>query len=350
MPVRNKFTGVMAKFHPILAALAEEDNLLKNTSAHGDFQFVFGPAPSRRLGLSLGVDLLASNKSAALKKTCTMDCLYCEVGRTTEKTTRRFTRDPAQDILAEIKAYLETSSRSLDYITLAGAGEPTLNMEMGQVIRGIKEICEVKVAVLTNGSLLFMDDVQHDLSLADLVLPSLDAARPETFKRLCRPHEDLDLDAHIINLVNFNKTFDGELHLEILFARGINDSQEDLDALKKAVDEIAPDRVQINTVYRPPAYASAQPVPAEDLMEIANFFGPRAEVVAAFSKTGSGIKPGALESEIVNLIGRRPCSKEDLSRVLDLSIEDTGRILSDLERSGLITRETHADNVFFRQV
>lgn len=325
-------------------------NTIKNTGTRLAQRFVFGPAPSRRLGLSLGLDLLAEKDDSAPVKTCTMDCIYCEVGPTRKTSMVRFDRGMAGDLLEELASYLESSSQPLDFITLAGSGEPTLNREIGTIIKGIKDITPVKVAVLTNGSLLFKEEVRRDLGLADLVLPSLDAGLKVSFERICRPDKQLDFDRIIEGLAQFKKEFQGEVDLEILFAKGINDSPEELEALKNAAAKISPDKIHLNTVYRPPVVASTRPLDKAELESIAEFFGPGAEVVAVFEKTGSGSAADDTVEEILNLIGRRPCSQEDLASVLALPIDDMGNILDDLVNSGAITTEVHAENIFFRRI
>jgi len=318
-------------------------DLVKNNVNKRGFRYIFGPAPSRRLGVSLGLDLVPP-------KTCTLDCLYCEVGRTTVKTVERFDHAMAGDLLEELERYLNSSCPELDYITLAGSGEPTLNKEIGRIIQGIKEMTPVKVAVLTNGSLLDRKEVRSDLARADLVIPSLDAARVETFRQLNRPHQALDLGKIINGLIEFRREFQGRFWLEILLVKGFNNQEEELAALKEAAVRIRPDRMQVNTVFRPPAEAVAQPISREELERVTQFFGPAAEAVNEFQKTPLKIERAEAENEILNLVGRRPCSAEDLSLVLALPSSQVWDILTELLDSGAILQEKHADHIFFRRV
>ncbi|MBW1711335.1 MAG: radical SAM protein [Deltaproteobacteria bacterium] len=309
----------------------------------GVFKYIFGPAPSRRLGVSLGLDLVPP-------KTCTLDCLYCEVGRTTVKTVQRFHHNMAEALLMELEAYLNSPGPELDYITLAGSGEPTLNREIGSIIQMIKEIAPIKVAVLTNGSLLDQEEVRSDLALADLVVPSLDAASPETFQQLNRPHKSLGLERIINGLIAFREEFIGQIWLEILVVKGINDQDEELEALRDIAARIKPNRLQINTVFRPPADASAQPVSQDELKRITRFFGPQAEEAVKFKKAFPKTGRAEAEKEILNLVGRRPCSAEDLASVLALPASQVTKILAHLINDGVILREDHADSIFFRRV
>lgn len=315
---------------------------VKDIAAKGP-GYVFGPVPSGRLGLSLGLDLVP-------KKTCTLDCLYCEVGRTTNRTVRRSRAHPAEDVLEELAAFLPEWEERLDYITLAGSGEPTLNAGIGQIIDEVKAMTSVSLAVLTNGTLLNREDVRQDLAKADVVLPSLDTCREETFRLLNRPHPDLDLPAVIKGLTRFRAGFGGRVWLEVLLAAGINDRPEELEALALAVDEIKPDKVQLNTVYRPPADGRAQPLGPDELAAAAGFFRQRVEVAARFSKDRKKADPGRIGLEVLSLLGRRPCTREDVADALGLSAKRVSRELGRLEQSGLIRFEEHDEKLFFRRV
>ena len=204
---------------------------------------LFGPVPSRRLGRSLGVDLVP-------RKTCPYDCIYCEVGPTTRQTITRLDYQ-ADEIMAELTAYLHQGPPPLDYITLAGSGEPTLNLGLGRIIRHLKALTGTPVAVLTNGALLYLPEVRDELQAADLVLPSLDAAREESFRAINRPLPDYPLSRLIEGLEAFRREYAGQIWLEILLLQGLNDSEADLEALRRALRILAPDKVQLNTAVRP---------------------------------------------------------------------------------------------------
>lgn len=308
-----------------------------------EYRYLFGPVPSRRLGLSLGLDLLPP-------KTCTLDCLYCEVGRTTNLAVDRFDLNRAPEILEELEHFLATSGQRLDYVTMAGSGEPTLNAELGRIIRGVKAMTPVKVCVLTNGTLLHREDVRRDLAEADLVSPSLDTVNPDTFRRLNRPHPDLDLPTIIQGLVDFRAEFSGQIWLEILLSAGINDSWQELKELKAVAAMIQPDRIQINTVYRPPAYVAAKPITAKAMADAARFFGPTAEVVGRFSQPQERVRHEDLHGELLSLLGRRPCTLDDMAESLGLDRGLLRRSLEELEQDGRIVRESFGEDEFFRRV
>jgi wyosine [tRNA(Phe)-imidazoG37] synthetase (radical SAM superfamily) len=232
---------------------------------------VFGPKRSRRLGRSLAVDVIP-------RKTCPLDCVYCELGRTNHLTVARKEYVKAEAVLEELRVVLMNQREAVDHITLSASGEPTLNTKLGEIIREIKGMTAIPVAVLTNGVLLFREDVRRDLLQADIVLPSLDAASDHVFERINRPHGKLDLEEIIEGLVAFRKEFTGKIWLEILLVRGINDTPEELSLLKSAADRIRPDIIHLNTVVRPPAETWARRIEVEDLRKIRRFFGPSCRV------------------------------------------------------------------------
>ena len=234
-------------------------------------KYLFGPLNSRRLGLSLGVDIIPP-------KTCPLNCIYCEVGRTTRLTLLRKEYVPSDAVVREVHDALEGYPH-LDHITFSGSGEPTLNSALGLMIAQIKNQTAIPVAVLTNGVLLSEKDVRQDLMKADVVLPSLDAASIEAFHCINRPHPRLNLFRIIDGLIEFRQEYSGKIWLEILFVRGVNDSPQELERLKWAVEMILPDKVQIHTVSRPPAEIGLQPVTLQFLESAREFFGGTTEVI-----------------------------------------------------------------------
>ncbi|MBN1593843.1 MAG: radical SAM protein [Candidatus Coatesbacteria bacterium] len=268
-------------------------------------RYIFGPVPSRRLGMSLGVDMVPY-------KTCSFDCVYCECGHTTvhEKTRRRYF-DSIADVLDEISSALKTG-RQIDYITLGGSGEPTLNLELGETIREIKRLTDVKVAVLTNGSLITDKGVFQELLNADLVVPSLDSARQASFEKVNLPAKGI-LVAEIIEAQrDFVRAFDGDVWLEILIVEDLNDSEDDLIALTEAVNRINPLLVQVGTVERPGSEEWAKPVSFEVLKMLASRIGPNAMVIGGPKRTFSEDTGRDIASDILALVSRRPCTIEDI--------------------------------------
>jgi wyosine [tRNA(Phe)-imidazoG37] synthetase (radical SAM superfamily) len=232
---------------------------------------VFGPKRSRRLGRSLAVDVIP-------RKTCPLDCVYCELGRTDHLTLERKEYVRADAVLEELREVLRNQEGEIDYITLSASGEPTLNSKLGEIIREIKRMTTIPVAVLTNGVLLFREDVRKDLLAADVVLPSLDAVSDHAFEAINRPHGRLDIEEVIDGLIAFRREFTGQIWLEILLVKGINDTPEELALLKSASERIGPDIIHLNTVVRPPAEGWARRVEVEDLRRIRRYFGPTCRV------------------------------------------------------------------------
>ena len=239
-------------------------------------KYIFGPVPSRRLGRSLGVDLVPY-------KTCTFDCIYCDLGRTTRKTLSRQSYVSPKEIQGELELCLPVLEKRPDYVTLSGSGEPTLNTSIGEIIQRIKEITSTPVAVLTNSSLLSLDEVRRNLSEADVVLPSLDAITPALFEYINRPHASLSIEGIISGLIQFRKQYRGQMWLEILFCRGVNDGKEEIEKFKGVIKKIQPDRVELNTSVRPPAEDFAFPLTLPQLGEIRERLGEKAEIISEFA-------------------------------------------------------------------
>jgi wyosine [tRNA(Phe)-imidazoG37] synthetase (radical SAM superfamily) len=290
-------------------------------------KYIFGPVPSRRLGRSLGVDLVPY-------KTCTFDCIYCDLGRTTNKTTSRQSFVSPKEIQRELELTLSVLDKKPDFITLSGSGEPTLNNNIGQIIRGAKEITSIPVAVLTNSTLLSLEEVRNDLSEADLVVPSLDAITPTLFEYINRPHPSLRIEDIVSGLIQFRKQYGGQIWLEILFCRGANDGNEEVEKFKGVIEKIQPDRVQLNTPVRPPAEDFAYPLTLGQLEEIRERLGGKAEIIPEFTAPLGEEFNSVKDTEILNLIKRRPCTAEDISKALGLHLNEVVKCLEKLLQEG----------------
>ena len=295
-------------------------------------KYVFGPVPSRRLGNSLGVDLVTF-------KACTFDCVYCQLGRTTEQTTERRSFVPADEVVAEVREVLD-SGAAVDYVTLSGSGEPTLSLDLGQVIHAIKGFTAIPVAVLTNGSLLWRGDVRADLAEADLVIPSLDAARQETFERINRPAPGLDAEAIARGIRDFTLGYGGRVWLEVLVVAGLNDSPEEARAVVRALEGARIDKVQLNTVVRAPAEAWAKPATEERLAEMAQVLGALApvEIIGGYHRAGHESGRADPAEAILATLARRPCGAAELAASLGLKPSIVVRHVQELERAGKLER------------
>jgi wyosine [tRNA(Phe)-imidazoG37] synthetase (radical SAM superfamily) len=295
--------------------------------------YVFGPVPSRRLGRSLGVDLVPF-------KTCTYDCIYCQLGRTTDKTVTRREYVPTADVLQQLHHVLAAGPRP-DYVTLAGSGEPTLFAPLGELIAGIKRLTDVPVAVLTNGSLLWQPQVRAELAEADVVVPSLDAGDDRRFQLVNRPHQSLSFADMTEGLVQFAREFHGRLWLEVLLLDGLTAEAEAVEQIAALARRIAPERLQLNTVARPPAESWARPASVAQLEAAATLLGAGGEVIKDYDTDRVG--PGAQEGEatVLGLLRRRPCRLEDLSAGLGWHRNEVLKYVGHLLRDGRVsTRDT----------
>ena len=303
-------------------------------------KYIFGPVPSRRLGRSLGVDLVPY-------KTCTFDCIYCDLGRTTHKTTSRQSYITSGEIKKELELTLPILDKKPDFITLSGSGEPTLNNNIGDLVRGVKEITSIPVAVLTNSSLLSPEEVREDLLMADLVLPSLDAITPALFEYINRPAPSLKIEEIISGLIQFRKQYRGQIWLEVLFCRGFNDGKEEIEKLKEVIERIEPDRIQLNTPVRPPAEDFAYPLTLGQLEEIRERLGDKAEIISEFAASLGEEFNSVKDTEILNLIKRRPCTTEDISKALGLRIDEVVKHLDHLRKKGTVRYRMYEHRCYY---
>jgi wyosine [tRNA(Phe)-imidazoG37] synthetase (radical SAM superfamily) len=277
---------------------------------------IYGPVPSRRLGRSLGIDLVPF-------KTCTYDCVYCQLGRTTNKTVERREFAPIAEVLAELEHKLSAGDAP-DYISLAGSGEPTLHSDIRRLLAGIKRRTDIPVAVITNGSLLWMDEVQDDLLKADLVLPSLDAGDEDVFERVNRPHPVISFNLMVEGLASFTRRFSGEVWLEVILLAGVTDAAAEVRKIAALARKIAPARIQLNTASRPPAEASVRPVSEEQMIALKALFFGDVDVICEFSDERKRLTtlPEAKDMDILALLRRRPCTAGDVAAGLGLHILD----------------------------
>ena len=293
--------------------------------------FTFGPVPSRRLGRSLGIDFLPF-------KTCTYDCIYCQLGRTTTKTIDRQEYFPVDDVLKEIEEKLKKVSRP-DYITLSGSGEPTLYSRISDIISGIKEFSDIPVAVLTNGSLFWINEVRDAVSGADLVVPSLDAGSEETFLRVNRPHSGILFREMIEGLRLLREEFRGSVWLEVFITGGVTDTEDEISKIKNLVDYIAPERVQLNTTVRTPAEEFAGLVKREKMEEISTFFGRNCEVIADYAGVHNLSEFSSTREDVLELVKLRPCSIDDISAGLGIHRNEVVKYVQELVDNELIGME-----------
>jgi wyosine [tRNA(Phe)-imidazoG37] synthetase (radical SAM superfamily) len=303
--------------------------------------YVFGPVPSRRLGYSLGVDVVP-------EKHCTQNCVYCQIGKTKDVTLARRSFFPVADVLREIEAAL-SKGKAVDYVTFSGSGEPTLNKDLGKLIRGVKKRTDVKVCLLTNGTLFTDKQVRAEAALADVVVPSLDAGSEEVFRRVCRPHPDVTLEKLVGGLVAFRAEFRGQLWLEVMLVAGVNDGTEELLRIKRLAARIRPDKIQLNTVVRPPQDEGARALSPVDLERIRELFGETAETIPGFTRREQRIGEAELPEAIFELVRRRSVTVADVVSAMGVTREEALAACDRLVADGRIKKVVHGAKAFYRE-
>ena len=308
------------------------------------YRYVYGPVQSRRLGKSLGIDLVPF-------KTCTYDCIYCQLGQTTHKTLERREYVPAAGVLRELEQKL-ASGEIFDYISIAGSGEPTLHSGIGDLILQIRKMTEIPIAVLTNGSLLRLGDVQDDLMPASLILPSLDAGSERLFQQVNRPHPDISFDRMVDGLVSFANRFKRDIWLEVLLLEGITGVPREVNKIASILKRIAPARIQLNTVVRPAAEMNAHPVSRARLLALKNILPGKVDIIGDSEHAGPH-KPSLSDSrskDILSLLWRRPCTCAEVAYSLGLHPSETIKNLDALIRSGKVITKIVDKRAFYSAV
>lgn len=267
-------------------------------------KYVYGPVPSRRLGRSLGVDPIPS-------KTCDYQCIYCQLGKTTNLTNERKDFYPKEEIYNELEESVNLNIGKFDYVTFVGSGEPTLYKSLGKLILKAKELSKKPICVITNGSLLYKDDVKKDLIYSDVVLPTLDAGDEKLFIKINRPHPSIKYEKVIQGYIDFQKEYSGKFWIEIMIMKGINDSKEELLKIKQKLDLIQPDRIDVNVPIRPPTESWVE-IPDQDVIPILNdVFGDYNNI--NFPEQGDFTTFGSnFEMELKALLERHPMRQEQI--------------------------------------
>ncbi len=318
------------------------------------YKYLFGPVLSRRLGVSLGVDMVPH-------KYCTMNCIYCEVGKTTNLLKERDEYIPVQGIITELKDYLSNNPEP-DYITFSGAGEPTLNSGIGEVVRFIKDnFTREKIALITNASLLSDPQLRSEIVDIDLIMPSLDAVSDDVYNLINRPCTGISIDDIIEGLISFRKESESQMWLEVFIISGVNDNEDELSLLKKAISKINPDRVQLNSLDRPGTESSVNKVTLEELERIAAKLDTNK--VDIISRTAKSIKnvdkkinsetsdedQALIETRIIATVSRRPCTAEELALILNCRSERIQKVIAKMEKNGVLSSAEKERGRFYRK-
>ncbi|MBU0544296.1 MAG: radical SAM protein [Proteobacteria bacterium] len=302
------------------------------------YRYIFGPVPSRRLGISLGVDLLPA-------KTCTLDCIYCECGRTGNLTLERKEYVPVEKVKSELRDFLSQGPK-LDFVTFSGSGEPTLHKQIGDLIRFLKsEYPKYNVAVLTNGTLLFDPEVRTQVLDADVVKVSLDAGSAENFIHINRPHQALEMSRIIDGLISFREIYSNQLWVEVFIVKGLNDKDTELKRIRDILKLVRPDRIHLNTLDRPGTETWVEPVEESFLTDVAGYLC-NARVVDKPDTSGK-ISGTDFREFIISTVKRRPCTAEDVSRILNIHENDAKKHLDKLHENGEIKKISMPRGVFY---
>ncbi len=303
-------------------------------------EHVYGPVPSRRLGRSLGVDIIPH-------KVCTLDCVYCQVGRTTDKRLLRATFVDPDGIVHEVAEKIEHVQRP-DYISMAGSGEPTLHEGLDRIIDGIKAVTDVPVAVLTNGTLFFDKALRDACTRADVVMPSLDAGDEETFRRVNRPVDGLTLEKVVDGMAAFREEFSGQIWLEVFLVAGANDSPDQVRKIAAQSARIRPDRIQLNTAVRPTADEGVRALSPQRMDKLCKLFGPTAEVIADFKRVHEQPAFAARSEEVLATIRRRPVTVDDIAVGLGIHRNGAVKFVEELLAKQAIIKERRGEKDYFR--
>ena len=300
-----------------------------STDGHGRMQHVFGPVPSRRLGQSLGIDPIPL-------KTCNWNCVYCQLGRTAPLTGKRGNYAPAQQIVEEVRRTLEAHRPGeIGWVTFVGSGEPTLHESLGWMIRQVKAMTDIPVAVITNGSLLYLREVREELSAADAVLPSLDAGTDSLFRAVNRPHPVFTFERLVDGLAEFRHGYSGKLWIEIMLVRDLNDREAALKDLTAVLSRVEPDEVHISLPLRPPAEPWVEPADESGLARAEAILGTAARVLPPIPEGVDLSDSEDLVEAVIGVISRHPMEEEDLVRTLERRTSgDVCGVLGKLGRSG----------------
>ena len=307
------------------------------------YNTLVGPVPSRRLGISLGIDLVPM-------KTCTLNCIYCECGKTSHLTLERKEYVSFEAVKKELTHYLAHHAQP-DYITFSGSGEPTLNSKIGDVIHFLKDRApDVPVAVLTNSTLFFQKQVRSDIKNAMVVIPSLDAATEKIFNKINRPSPLLHVDKIIDGLIRFRQEYTGKIWLEIFIIPGMNDTITELTALKRVIGKIRPDQVHLNTLDRPGSISTLRTATREELERVLDVLQMENAAIVADPPEQKALLAYRKDTAaaILGTIARRPCTAKDLSEILGLQVKEVNTYLKSLKAGKKITRIKQKRGVFYQ--
>ncbi len=304
----------------------------------GDYRYLFGPVPSRRFGRSLGVDLNPY-------KTCSLDCVFCQLGRTSKKTVTRQEYVPTDMVLSELEDWVKRGGKA-DYITLSGSGEPTLHLRFGEVLEFIRSKTAISAVLLTNATMLYLPEVRDAAASANVVKVSLSAWDQSSYRWVNRPHTQLRFDQLVEGQKAFRAQFKGKLWMEVFLVGGMNSTLDDVRKIATLAKQINPDRIQLNTAVRPPAEDFVAALSKEHIESLTHLFQPTAEVIAEFSANHAEHMQANQET-IFSMLQRRPCTADQIADVFDMHLNEVSKYLGILIRRDQIHVERKNSMVYY---
>lgn len=306
-----------------------------------DYKYIFGPVPSRRLGRSLGVDLLPM-------KTCSFDCVFCQLGRTTNSTLQRREYVPTESVIRELSHWLD-SGESADFVTLSGSGEPTLHSRFADIFRLVHSKSDISTALLTNGSFLSRESVRRDVQLADMIKVSLSAWDQKSFEKINRPHSGLAFSELVWGLQKLSQEYHGDLMIEVFLIQDFNDSPEYVSRIAEYINDLYAQRVQLNTLIRPPAEKGLKAVPENKLRELSEKFKLPVEIVTEYKPNPEKEISSSVNS-ILSLLQRRPCTAQELVDVSGKPLSEVENSIKELLQRNAIQRIAHGQTEYYQAV
>lgn len=311
-------------------------------------KYLFGPVFSRRIGVSLGVDLVPS-------KTCSMNCVYCEAGATTSLSSKRREFYDTAEIIGELEAFL-SGKPEIDYITFSGAGEPTLHSGIGMIVEFLKgKYPQYRICLITNGILLGSEQMIEELDGIDLVIPSMDAADDETLRKINRPATGVSSEDIVKSLETFRRKSKALFWLEVFVVPGINDSPEAIEAIRKAVIRINPDKVQLNSLDRPGTEKWVRKATEAEILPFVRALEPHVKVeiigkpvLSASAMVWEKLSAGDLEKAVIEIVSRRPSTLPEISSVLSVDEDKLLSVLGKMADAGAIKVEKMPRGVFYK--
>jgi len=298
--------------------------------------FVFGPVPSRRLGRSLGIDPVPP-------KTCNWNCVYCQIGRTTPLETERREFFPREEILSEARKVLSAhTAGTIDWITFVGSGETTLYRELGWLIREVRKLSPLPIAVITNGSLLYRQDVREELSAADAVLPSLDAGSAGLYRRINRPSPELTFVSLVEGLIAFRQEYEGHLWVEVMLIKGLNDSEDALREIAEVLRRVRPDCVHLAIPSRPPSEPWVEMPDDTGMRRAVSVLGSVARLIAPAGSEYDLSAYADVTDAVAQIVTRHPMGEEELRRTLERwsgrEVDEALRLLAESGKVQVVER------------